>query len=239
MPGLTITLDYVGAMRHIMTEHGPDPVAAAIIAQLAGADGIAVRLREDRQYIRERDVRIIRQLINKGLILHLAATSEMVGFALDIKPERVVLVPEISDETPKERGLDLIIHSKNIFETVDALQSTGIAVTICIAAEPEQAKLAHQIRASGVQIHAGRLNAASSAAIRQQELARITDTVKMAHKLRLKIAIGHGLDFDLIKCFRGLREIDEFSIGQSILVDALLKGMPQAVKDTIDLIRTL
>ena len=239
MPKLTIVLDFVAGMRQIMPEHGPDPVAGAIIAHLAGADGIAVRLREDRLYIQERDVRMIRQLINNGLILHMAPTSEMVGFALDIKPERVVLVPEIGAETPKERGLDLIIHSKNIFETVDAMQSMGIAVYICIAAEPEQAKLAHQIRASGVQIHAGRLNAAASETNRRQELARITDTIKMAYKLRLKIAIGHGLDFDLIKCFRGLREIDEFSIGQSILVDALLKGLPQAVKDTIDLIRTL
>jgi pyridoxine 5-phosphate synthase len=239
MPSLTVVLDTVAAMRLMMPEHGPDPVAAAIIAQLAGADGIAVRLREDRRYTQERDVRMIRQLIDRCLILHMAATSEMVGFALDIKPERVVLVPEISDETPGERGLDLIIHSKNIFETVDTLESTGISVDICIAPEPEQAKLAHQIRASGVQIHAGRLHAAASVPNRRQQLAHITDTVKMAHKLRLKIAIGHTLDFNLIKLFSGLHEIDEFSIGQSIIANALLKGMQSAVRDTIDLIRTL
>ncbi len=239
MPSLTIVLDTVAGMRQIMPEHGPDPAAAAVVAQLAGADGIAVRLREDRRHTQERDVRMIRQLINTGLILHMAATSEMVGFALDIKPERVVLVPEISDETPDGRGLDLIVHSKNIFETVDSLQSTGISVDICIAAEPEQTKLAHQVRASGVQIHVGRLHLAASMSNQRQELDRITDTVKMAHKLRLKISIGHGLNFNLIKLFKGLPEIDEFSIGQSIITRALLKGIPGAISDTIDLIRTL
>ena len=239
MPSLIVVLDTVAAMRQFMPEHGPDPVAAAIIAQLAGADGIAVRLREDRRYTQERDVRMIRQLVDKGLILHMAATSEMVGFALDIKPERVVLVPEISDEPPGERGLDLIVHSKNIFETVDTLQSTGISVDICMPAEPEQVKLAHQIRASGVQIHAGRLFAAASISNRRQELARITDTVKMAHKLRLKITIGHGLDFNLIKLLKGLPEIDEFSIGQGLITRALLKGMQDAVSGAVDLIRAL
>ena len=239
MPSLTVVLDSVAALRQTMPDHGPDPVAAAIIAQMAGADGIAVHLREDRKQTQERDVRMIRQLIDKRLILHMATTSEMVGFALDIKPERVVLVPEINDETLRERGLDLVIHSKNIFETIDTLQSTGISVVICIAAEPEQTKLAHQIRASGVQIHAGRLHAAASAAARRQELDRITDTVKMAHKLRLNISIGHGLDFNLIKLFKGLPEIDEFSIGQSLITRALLKGMQSAVSDAIGLIRAL
>jgi pyridoxine 5-phosphate synthase len=239
MPNLTVVLDSVAAMRQIMPDHGPDPVAAAIIAQLAGADGIAVHLREDRRDTQERDVRMIRQLINRRLILHMAATSEMVGFALDIKPERVVLVPEINHEPPTERVLDLIIHAKNIFETVDTLQSTGISVGICVAPDPEQAKLAHQIRASWIQIHAGRLHAAASAQRRQQELGRITDTVKMAYKLRLKIAIGQGLDLRSLKLFKGLSEIDEFSIGQSLIADALLKGMRTTVGDAIESLRNL
>jgi pyridoxine 5-phosphate synthase len=178
-------------------------------------------------------------MIDRRLILHMAATSEMVGLALDIKPERVVLVPEIGDQGPDERDLDLIIHSKNLFETVDSLQSAGISVGVCIGAEPEQAKLAHQIRAEWVQIHAGRLQAATSRSTQRQELDRIIDTVKMAHKLRLNIAIGHGLDMGLIKLFAGLPEIDEFSIGQNLITRALLNGMQIAVSDTIGLIRTL
>jgi pyridoxine 5-phosphate synthase len=239
MPSLTVVLDYVAYLCQIMPVHGPDPAAAAILAQLAGADAIAVHLREDRHYAQDRDVRLIRQVVNVRMILHMAAISEMVGFALDLKPERVVLVPEIGDKIPDERGLDLVIHGKNIIETVDTLQSTGISVSVCIPPEPEQTKLAHQIRAKGVQIHAGRLRAATSAASQRQELDRIIDTVKMAHKLRLNVAIGHGLDSSLIKLFKGLPEIDEFSIGQSLIARALLKGMEGAVSDTIDLIRTL
>lgn len=239
MSNLTVVLDGVAAMRQAMPDHGPDPAAAAIIAQLAGADGIAIHLREDRRDVQERDVRAIRQLVDRRLILHMAPTSEMVGFALDIKPERVILVPEITHEPTEERVLDLVIHAKNLLETVDTLQSTGISVGICIAPEPQQTKLAHQIRASGVQIHAGRLHAAASALRRGQELSRITDTVKMAHRLRLKIAIGPGMDLRLLKLFKGLPEIDEFSIGQSLIADALLKGMRTTVGDTIDLIRTL
>jgi pyridoxine 5-phosphate synthase len=239
MSNLTVLLNSVAAMRQIMPDHSPDPVAAAIIAQLAGADGIAIHLREHRRDAQERDVRTIRQLIDRRLILHMAPTSEMVGFALDIKPERVILVPEINYETTEERVLDLIIHAKNLFETVDTLQSTGISVGICIAPEPEQTKLAHQIRASWVQIHAGRLHAATSAVRRGQELGHITDTVKMAHKLRLKIAIGHGLDLRLLKLFKGLPEIEEFSLGHGLIADALLKGMRTTVGDAIDLIRTL
>jgi pyridoxine 5-phosphate synthase len=239
MPSLTIVLDYVACLRQIMTINGPDPVAAAIVAQLAGADGVAVHLREDRRYLQDQDVRLIRQMVDRRLILHMAATSEMVGFALDIKPERVVLVPRITDEGAGDKGLDLIIHSKNIYEIIDTLQSTGISAGVCISADPEQAKLAHQIRAEWVQIHAGHLQAATSRATRRQALDRIIDTVKMARKLRLNIAIGHGLDMRLIKLFKGLSEIDEFSIGQSLIAHALLKGMQGAIGDTIDVIRAL
>jgi pyridoxine 5-phosphate synthase len=239
MPNLTVVLDSVAAMRQIMPDRGPDPAAAAIIAQLAGADGIAIHLREDRRDVQERDVRTIRQLVDRRLTLHMAPTSEMVGFALDIKPEHVILVPEITHEPTEERVLDLVIHAKNILETVDTLQSTGISVGICIAPEPQQTKLAHQIRASRVQIHAGRLHAASSAMRRGQEMSHIIDTVKMAHKLRLKIAIGPGMDLKLLKLFKGLPEINEFSIGQSLIADALLKGMQTSVGDAISLIRSL
>ena len=222
-----------------MQSKGPDPVAAAVIAQLAGADGIAVHMREDHQPIQERDLRLLRNTIHGRLILHMASTSEMVGYALEIKPQRVVLVPKIDDDAITDNGLDLIVHSKTIFETVDTLQANGISVGICIAAEPEQAKLSHQIRADWVQIHAGKLQAATSPAAQNQELDRIIDTVKIAHKLRLRVAVGHGLDYRLIKLFKGLPEIDEFSIGQSLLARALLKGLDAAVKEMIDTTRNL
>ena len=239
MSSLTVVMDYVAELRQIMQSDMPDPVAAAIMAQLAGADGIAVHLREDRKHVQERDLRLLRQTIRSKLILLCAPTLEMTGFALDIRPERVVLVPRIAEETPADYGLDLIVHSKDIFETVDTLQNNGISVGVSIPADPEQAKLAHQIHADWVQIHAGKLQAAASPDSQSQELDRMIATAKMAHKLRLRISIGHGLDSRLIKLFKGIPEIDEFSLGKGITALALMKGMERAVADTINLIRTL
>ncbi len=238
MPRLTVLVDQVAGLRQSMKSQSPDPVAAAILAELAGADGIGVHLREDRQHTQERDLRLLRQTVHSCLVLHMAATSEMVGLALDIKPERAVLVPEIREDTSADNGLDLILHSKDILETVDTLQSNGITVGICIIADAEQAKLAHQIGATWVQIHAGRLQAATSPATQSHELGNIIDTVKMAHKLRLRIAVGHGLDYRLVKLFIGLPEIDEFSIGQSLIGRALLKGMGEAVNEMLELMRS-
>ena len=132
-----------------------------------------------------------------------------------------------------------MVHGKHIFEIVDTLQSNGISVGISIPAEPEQAKVAHQIHADWIQIHAGRLRTSTSPASQGKELAHIIDTVKMARKLRLRISIGHGLDDRLIKLFKGVPEIDEFSMGESLIAKALLKGMDSAVRDTIEVIRTL
>ena len=239
MPSLTVVLDHVAGLRQMMQSNCPDPVAAAVIAQLAGADGIAVHLREDHQPVQERDLRLLRNTVHGRLIMHMAPTSEMVGYALDIKPQRVVLVPEISDDTITANGLDLVVHSKTLFETVDTLQTNAIAVSVCIAAEPEQAKLAHQIRADWVQIHAGKLRAALSPSAQSRELDRVIDTVKIAHKLRLHVAVGHGLDFGLIKLFKGLPEIDEFSVGQSLISRALLKGLDTAVREMMETARAL
>lgn len=239
MAGLTMVLDHVAGLRQIMGSNTPDPVAVAIMAQFAGADGIAVHLREDREHVQDRDLRLLRQTIQSKLIMHVAPTSEMIGFALDIKPERVVLVPQIQQEVSSENGLDLIAHGKHLIETVDTLQANGISVGICIPAEPEQSKLAHQLHIDWVQIHAGKLKSASSPQSQRQELDRIIDTVKMAHKFRLRISIGHGLDDRLIKLFKGVMEIDEFSLGQSLITKALVKGMDSAVTDTINLLRTL
>lgn len=239
MPSLTVVVDHVAELRRIMVSRNPDPIAAAIIAQLAGADGIAIQMQEDQYAVQESDVRLLRQTVSSKLILHVAPTSAMTGLALDVKPERVVLEPRTEEDTPPDSGIDLIVHGKEIFETVDTLQSNGISVGICIPAEPEQAKLAHQIRADWIQIHAGRLKNAASSETQGQELDRIIDTVKMAQKLRLRISVGHGLDDRLIKLFKGVPEIDEFSLGQSLIAKALLKGMESAVNSTIDLIRTL
>jgi pyridoxine 5-phosphate synthase len=216
-----------------------DPVAVALRAEAAGADSIGVYLREDHHPIHERDVRLLRQTIRGRMVLHMAATSEMVGLALEVKPERVVLMPDLREDGTTEDGLDVMVNTKLLTETVDTLQSNGISVGVCVAAQPDQVKMVHQARANWIQIHAGRLAAATSAAAQTQELNRITDTVKMAQRLRLHIAIGHGLDHRLIKLFSGLTEIDELSIGRGLMAQALLVGIDAAVRDMVGLIRAL
>ncbi|MFZ1984104.1 MAG: pyridoxine 5'-phosphate synthase [Desulfatitalea sp.] len=239
MASLTVSLDYVAALRENMHAPTPDPVAAALLADASGADGIGVYLREDHRPIRERDVRLLRQTIHSRLVLFMAPTSEMIGFALEIKPSRVVLMPVLRDDGALDMGMDMVGDGKLISETVDTLQANGIGVGVSVAPEPDQVKLVHQTRANWIHIHAGRLSTADSAALQSQEFSRIVDTVKVAHRLRMHIAVGHGLDYRLIKLFTGLREVDEFSVGQSIVARAVLVGMETAVRDMLALIRTL
>lgn len=239
MTALTVHLEAVAALRQTVQATTADPIAAALRAESAGADGIGVYLREDRRYLQEKDVHLLRQTIHSRLILFMAATSEMVGFALDVKPERVVLMPALHDDGTTDAGLDLIVDSRHLFETVDTLQSNNISVGVCIAPEPDQVKLAHQARANWIHIHSGRLKSATSAAMQSQELNRIIDALKMAHRLRLHIAIGHDLDERLLKLFSGIEEVDEFNLGRNLMAKALMVGIETAVRDAVATIRTL
>ena len=239
MSGLAVKIDHVAALRETRKSPFPDPVAAAVVAELAGADGIVVHLREDRRNINDRDVRILRQTIQTKLILEMASTSEMVGMALDIKPDHVTLVPEKREEFSTGGGLDLVVHKDNIRETVDTLQNSGIPVGILIDPEPEQLKQAHRTHAGIVEIHTGAYCEAKTTKIRHQTFFKIVDAVKLAHKLKLNVKAGRRLCYRSIKAFSGLDEIDEFSIGHSIVARAVLTGMEKAVKEMIDLIRAL
>lgn len=239
MAALTVRVDQVAALREVMQSSDADPVTAALRAETAGADGIGVYLREDHRHIQERDVQLLRKTLQSRLILFMTASSQMVGLSLEIKPERVVLMPALRDDGTSEAGLDLFVDSKPLFQTVETLQSNNISVGVCISPDPDQVKLAHQAHANWIHIHAGRLKSSDSAASQTQELGKIIDTIKMAHRLRLRIAVGHGLDYRIIKLFKGIQEIDEYILGRSLIAKALLVGMDKAVQDIIDTIRTL
>jgi pyridoxine 5-phosphate synthase len=239
MSGLAVKIDHVAALREAGKSPFPDPVAAAVVAELAGADSIVVHLREDRRNISDRDVRILRQTIQSKLILEIASTTEMVGMALDIKPDHVTLVPEKREEFSTGGGLDLVVHKDEIRETVDTLQNSGLPVGILIDPEPEQLKQAHRTHAGIVEIHTGAYCEAKTTKTRHQAFFKIVDAVKLAHKLKLNVKAGRRLCYRSIKAFSGLDEIDEFSIGHSIVARAILTGMEKAVKEMIDLIRAL
>lgn len=239
MAGLAVNVDHIATLRQLRGVSYPDPVAAAVLAELAGADGIVVHLRRDRRHIQDRDVRILRKVVQTKLILEMATTTEMLGIALDIKPNLVTLVPERREEITTEGGLDLVVHKTAVTETVRTLQNSGIPVSIFIDPEPEQLKLAHQSKANLVEIHTGTFCDATTSKKKKQAFSKIVDAIKLSHKLKLGINVGHGICYNTIKAFKGLKEIDEFSIGHSIVSRASLVGMERAVKEMAALIKEL
>ena len=239
MVGLAVNVDHVATLREARKAGYPDPVAAAVLAELAGADGIVVHLRGDRRHIQDRDVRILRKIVQTRLILEMASNSEMIGIALDIKPDLVTLVPEKREELTTEGGLDLIVHKNAVAETVGTLKNNGIPVSIFIDPDPEQIKLAYRINADMVEIHTGIFCDATTSKKKEIAFSEIVDSAKLAHKLKLGVNAGHGLCCKTIKTFKGLHEIDEFSIGHSIISRAVLTGMERAVKEMLALIKEL
>ena len=239
MAGLAVKIDHVAALRNAQKSQSPDPVTAATMAEMAGADGITAHLRLDRKYINDRDVRILRSVVQSKLILETASTSEMVGVALDIKPDLVILVPEKREEFTADGGLDLIVHRSDIYDTVATLQNSGIPAGLLVDPEPEQIRLAHKIGASLVEIHTATYCDAKTAQKRHQAFLNIVDAVKLAHKLKFSVKVGRGLCYKTVKAFKKIDEIDEFSIGHSIISRAVLIGMRAAVADMRKLVSAL
>ena len=170
MPTLGVNIDHIATIRQARRTVEPDPVAAAVLAELAGADGITVHLREDRRHIQERDVRILRQTVRTHLNLEMAATAEMVAIALDVKPDYVTLVPERREEVTTEGGLDIAGQLNRMSEVVDRLQTANIPVSLFIDAEDAQIQASVKTKAKFIELHTGRYAEAQSEANRQAEL---------------------------------------------------------------------
>ena len=231
MAKLIVQLDPVATLREAGKSAVPDPAAAAILAELGGADGIAVHLREDRRSIQDRDLRVLRKVVHSRFVFEMAPTSEMLGVALNIKPDIVILLPEMREENSPAGGLDLMVHGSSAAETIDNLINSGIPAGICIEPDPDQLKLAHQCGANLVEINTGAYCEATTSAKRKQVLIRIVDTVKLAYRLKIGVQAGGGIGFDTIGSFEGLKEIDAFTIGHSIIARAVLIGMQEAVRE--------
>ncbi len=239
MAHLAVNVDHVATLRQARGATYPEPVAAAIAAETAGADGVVVHLREDRRHIQDRDVRLLRQIVKTKLILEMAATNEMLDIALDIKPDVVTLVPEKREELTTEGGLDIITHQYKIKEAVSTLKNNNIDVCIFIDPNLDQIKTAHTIDADMIEIHTGAFCDATTKNSKKKEFTRIVDAAKIGYKLKLEVNAGHGICYNSIKAFKGLTEINEFSIGHSIVSRAITTGMEQAVKDMVQLIKEL
>lgn len=236
MARIAINVDHVATVRQARLGVEPEPVTAAALAELAGANGIVVHLREDRRHIQDRDVEILRQTVKTKLNLEMAATAQMVQTALRIKSDVVTLVPEKRQELTTEGGLDVVLYEESLKEVVKTFHEGGIAVSLFINPDPKHIKTAHRLEADYVELHTGSFADAKTFAKRQEEYDRIDTSAKLARKLGLGVHAGHGIDYQNVLWVRNISEIEEFSIGHSIMARAILVGIDRAVREMIALI---
>jgi len=234
---LAINVDHVATLRNARKEFLPDPVAAAIAAENAGADGIVVHLREDRRHISERDVRLLRQVIQTKLDLEMAATEEIIKIACEVGPELATIVPEKRLELTTEGGISVIDNISILTDTINELHKYDIEVSLFIEPEINQIDASAEIGADFIEIHTGIFANCLSEEEQFDELDRIRTAAKHAKKLGLGVNAGHGLNYQNIKVFREVKEIDEVSIGHAIIAKAVMVGMDAAVRKMRDLIR--
>ena len=237
MARLAVNVDHVATVRQARGINEPDPVIAAGIAEIAGADGIICHLREDRRHVNERDVRLLRQTIKTKLNLEMAAVEEIIRIALEIKPDIVTFVPERREELTTEGGLNVLAQKEYYKDVVKRMHSAGIKVSFFVDPDPEQIKAAKECGVEIVEIHTGHYSEAKTEEEAEERFAQIKKAVEIAQSLELKISAGHGLNYVNIKRFKELPQIEEYSIGHSIVARAIYVGFEMAVREMVELVR--
>ncbi len=237
MPVLAVNVDHIATLRQARRGIEPEPLAAALAAELAGAQGIIVHLREDRRHIQDRDVRLLRAAVQTRLNLEMAATAEMQAIALDVKPDLVCLVPEKREELTTEGGLDCLGREAYLAKFVAPLKAAGIGVSLFIDAKTAQIAAARTIGADFIEIHTGHYANARGAA-QGEELSRILEGIRQGREEGLKVNLGHGLNYVNIFAFKDVPGVSEYSIGHSIISRAVLTGLSEAVSSLAAIIRT-
>jgi pyridoxine 5-phosphate synthase len=234
---LAVNVDHVATVRQARGIDEPDPVLAAGIAELAGADGIICHLREDRRHINDRDLSLLRQTARTKLNLEMAAVEEMVDIARNTKPDLVTLVPERRQELTTEGGLDVKSNPDLYKKVVEQLKESGIEVSFFIDPDASQIETAQQVGGDIVEIHTGHYSEARSEGDAQERFMRIAKATEVAERLKLGISAGHGLNYFNVKRFKSLPQIEEYSIGHSIVTRAIFVGFDQAVREMIALVK--
>ena len=237
MPKLSVNVDHVATVRQARGGKNPDPVAAALMAELAGADGIIVHLREDRRHIQDRDLEVLRKVVKTRLNLEMANTEEIVQIALRVKPDLVTLVPERRQELTTEGGLDVLGQQKSLKPNIARLKKAGIHASLFIDADPGQVRASKASGADLVEIHTGKYSDAPDEESQKKEFQRIFRAISQAHRLGLRVNIGHGLDYQNVFPFSSISTIEDYSIGHSIIARAVLVGLDRAVREMKELIK--
>lgn len=235
MAKLGVNIDHVATIRQARGGTEPDPVSAAAVAELAGADGITVHLREDRRHIQDRDVKILRSTVQTHLNLEMAATDEMVEIAMQVVPDYVTLVPEKRQELTTEGGLDVAQHLQLLTRQIERLHQAGIVVSLFVDPDLEQLKASARVKSDYIEIHTGSYCEAEGRD-KVVELGKIEEAVKAGSKLGLRVNAGHGLNYRNIRPLLAIGGIEEYNIGHSIISRAVLVGLDRAVREMADLV---
>jgi pyridoxine 5-phosphate synthase len=238
MPLLFVNIDHVATLRQARRGSEPDPLHAALLAELGGADGITVHLRSDRRHIQDLDVENLKHVVKTRLNVEMAATQEMMRIALTVKPDQVTLVPERREELTTEGGLDAVLNSVQLRPVVRTLREAGVRVSLFVDPDLEQVKEAHKLDGEAIEINAAAYADARDDRSRDAALRKTVDAVRLGRKLGLGVHAGHGLHYRNVGRIAAIPEVGELSIGHSIVARSLLVGMERAVREMVDAVRS-
>ena len=233
---LGVNIDHVATLRQARRIDYPDPVHAALLAEQSGADSITLHLREDRRHIQDRDVTLLRRLLQTRMNLEMAVTAEMIRIASEVRPQDCCLVPESREEVTTEGGLDVRAQQARIDEACRALAAAGVRVSLFIDPDTAQIEAARRVGAPVIELHTGTY-ANASGAERAHELERVRSAAALGASLGLVVNAGHGLNYHNVEPIAAIREIVELNIGHAIIARAVFDGLPRAVREMKDLMR--
>ncbi len=234
---LGVNIDHIATIREARKSDEPDPVYAAMLAEMGGADGITVHLRQDRRHIRERDLELLRHTIRTKLNLEMAPSMEMVKIAMLYKPDCCTLVPESPEEITTSGGLDVIVWQEKLLDVIGNLKSAGIEISIFVDPEVEQIKAANRLGVTAIEINTGKYAENWKLAKFSFFLEKIAQAAAFARKLKMKVLAGHGLNYQNVGNIVQLKDIEELNIGHSIVANAAYLGMEKAVARMKELLK--
>ena len=236
MAKLGVNIDHVATLRQARGGREPDPLGAAILVELAGADGVVVHLREDRRHIQDRDFILLKEIIQTKLNLEMAAEESVAKVALKVRPDLVTLVPERRQELTTEGGLAVTDHRDRLQVVIQLLHDSGIPVSLFIDPDLNQVRAAHKVKADGIELHTGRYANTRRVNEEQSEFENLSQAAKLGAKLGLGVSAGHGLNYQNVKRLTQISEIAEFNIGHSIIARSVFVGLERAVREMKELI---
>jgi pyridoxine 5-phosphate synthase len=233
MPRLGVSLDSVAAVRQARRDSEPDPVQAALLAELAGASAIVVHLRGDRRHVQDRDVELLRRVVKTRLYVEAAPNQEMVRMALTVKPDQITMLAERGGEQIADGGLDVVLNSVQVKPMVSMLRDGGVRTCLFIEPDLEQVKEAHKVGADAIEISTLSYVAAVDRLGQEQALRRVVEAARLGRKLDLEVHAGQGLNYHNVRRIAALDELSELVVGHAVVSRALLVGMGSAVRDML------